>query len=51
MSSLQKKKREKCVYMDIHYDITNPRLFKIKLLNQIIVIKEFLKRLIDCCLL
>jgi hypothetical protein len=45
------KKREKCVYMNIHYYVTKPQLFKIKLLNRIIVIKEFLKQLIDCCLL
>jgi hypothetical protein len=32
---------EKCVYMNIHYYVTKPQLFKIKLLNQIIVIKEF----------
>jgi hypothetical protein len=43
MFSLQKKK-EKCVYMNIHYYVTKPQLFKIKLLNRIIVIKEFLKQ-------
>jgi hypothetical protein len=41
-----KKKKEKCVYMNIHYYVTKPKLFKIKLLNQIIVIKGFLKQLI-----
>jgi hypothetical protein len=44
MSSLKKKKKkkkkEKCVYMNIHYYVTKPQLFKIKLLNRIIVIKE-----------
>jgi hypothetical protein len=49
MFSLQKKKkkREKCVYMNIHYYVTKPKLFKIKVLNRIIVIKGFLKQLID----
>jgi hypothetical protein len=51
MSSLQKKKKKKCVYMNIHYYVTKPQLFKIKLLNWIIVIKEFLQQLIGCCLL
>jgi hypothetical protein len=53
MFSLQKKKKKKeeCVYMNIHYYVTRPQLFKIKLLNQIIVIKEFLKQLIGCFLL
>jgi hypothetical protein len=48
MFSLQKKKKkkEKCVYMNIHNFVTKPQLFKIKLLNQIIVIKGFLKQLI-----
>jgi hypothetical protein len=46
MFSLQKKK-EKCVYMNIHYYVTKPKLFKIKVLNRIIVIKGFLKQLID----
>jgi hypothetical protein len=46
MFSLQKKKKEKCVYMNIHYYVTKPQLFKIKLLNRIIVIKGFLKQLI-----
>ena len=32
--------------MNIHYYITKPKLFKIKLLNRIIVIKGFLKQLI-----
>jgi hypothetical protein len=47
----ERKKRKKCVYMNIHYYVTKPQLFKIKLLNQIIVINEFLKQLIDCCIL
>jgi hypothetical protein len=51
MLSLQKKEEEKYIYMNIHYYITKPQLFKIKLLNRIIVIREFLKQLIDCCLL
>jgi hypothetical protein len=34
---------EKCVYINIHYYVTKPKLFKIKLLNRIIVIKEFFK--------
>jgi hypothetical protein len=42
----KKKKKEKCVYMNIHYYVTKPQLFKIKLLNRIIVIKGFLKQLI-----
>jgi hypothetical protein len=46
MFSLQKKKKKKCVYMNIHNFVTKPQLFKIKLLNRIIVIKGFLKRLI-----
>jgi hypothetical protein len=33
--------------MNIHYYITKSKLFKIKFLNQIIVIKGFLKQLID----
>jgi hypothetical protein len=41
-----KKKEEKCVYMNIHYYITKPQLFKIKSLNRIRVIKGFLKQLI-----
>jgi hypothetical protein len=48
---LPSKKKEKRVCMNIHYYIIKPELFKIKLLNRIIVIKEFLKQLIDCCLL
>jgi hypothetical protein len=40
------KKKEKCVYMNIHYYLTKPQSFKIKLLNRIIVIKGFLKQLI-----
>jgi hypothetical protein len=35
--------------MNIHYYVTKPKLIKIKLLNQIIVIKGFLKQLV--CLL
>jgi hypothetical protein len=42
---------EKCVYMNIHYYVTKPQLFKIKLLNRTIVIKRILTQLIDCCLL
>jgi hypothetical protein len=38
---LQKKKE-----MNIHYYVTKPKLFKIKLLNRIKVIKVFLKQLI-----
>jgi hypothetical protein len=49
--SKKKKKKEKCVYMNIHNFVTKPQLFKIKLLNRIIVIKGFLKQLIGCCLL
>ena len=49
--SKKKEREEKCVYMNIHYYVTKPQLFKIKLLNQIIVIKGFLKQLIDYCLL
>jgi hypothetical protein len=41
-----KKKKEKCVYMNIHYYVTKLQLFKYKLLNWIIVIKGFLKQLI-----
>ena len=41
---------EKCVYMNIHYYVTKPQLFKIKLLNRTIVIKRILTQLIDCCL-
>jgi hypothetical protein len=37
------KKKKK---MNIHYYVTKPKLFKIKLLNRIIVIKGFLKQLI-----
>jgi hypothetical protein len=40
------KKKKKFVYMNIHYYVTKPKLFKIKLLNRIIVIKGFLKQLI-----
>jgi hypothetical protein len=46
MEKKKKKKKEKCVYMNIHYYVTKPQLFKIKLLNRIIVIKGFLKQLI-----
>jgi hypothetical protein len=48
MFSLQKKKKRErnVVYMNIHYYVTKPKLFKIKLLNPIIVIKGFLKQLI-----
>jgi hypothetical protein len=45
MFSLQRK-RSKYVYMNIHNFVTKPQLFKITLLNQIIVIKGFLKQLI-----
>jgi hypothetical protein len=43
------KKKKKCVYMNIHYYVTKPQLLR-ELLNWIIVIKEFLKQLIHCCL-
>jgi hypothetical protein len=34
MFSLQKeKKKEKCVYMNVHYYITKPQLFKIKIVK------------------
>jgi hypothetical protein len=42
----KKKKKEKCIYMNIHNFVTKPQLFKITLLNPIIVIKGFLKQLI-----
>jgi hypothetical protein len=48
MFSLQKKKKKKrkCIYMNIHNFVTKPQLFKITLSNPIIVIKGFLKQLI-----
>jgi hypothetical protein len=42
----KKKKKRKYVYMNIHNFVTKPQLFKITLLNRIIVIKGFLKQLI-----
>jgi hypothetical protein len=42
----KKKKKEKCIYMNIHNFVTKPQLFKITLSNPIIVIKGFLKQLI-----
>jgi hypothetical protein len=39
-------KKRKYVYMNIHNFVTKPQLFKITLLNRIIVIKGFLKQLI-----
>jgi hypothetical protein len=40
------KKKRKYVYMNIHNFVTKPQLFKITLLNRIIVIEGFLKQLI-----
>jgi hypothetical protein len=31
--SKRKKEKEKCVYMNVHYYITKPQLFKIKIVK------------------